>query len=137
VTRVILSAVPLHLRLIFLGGGIGSALRYLVSGWMQRAARGPMETFPVGTLSVNVIGCLLIGLLAALFSEPRIVREETRSFLLIGILGGFTTFSTFGYETIRLIEDRQWSWAIANIAITNVACLCAVWIMWRAGRTIS
>ena len=127
----------MQLLLIFLGGGIGSALRYLISGWVQDLSPRGFELFPLGTLAVNVIGCLSIGFLAAMFSEPRIVREEVSLFLLIGVLGGFTTFSTFGYETIRLIEDREWLWAIANIVLTNLACLVAVWIMWRAGRGLA
>lgn len=126
--------MPLNLLLIALGGAIGSVMRYAISGWVQRLATGAVELFPIGTLAVNAAGCLLIGLLAALFASPHMLREETRLFLLVGVLGGFTTFSTFGLETFQLINDRQWTWAAANVLVTNVACLASVWIAYRLGE---
>lgn len=126
--------MPLNLLLIACGGAIGSVLRYAIGGWIQRLAIGAVELFPIGTLGVNVAGCLLIGLLAALFASPHMLREETRLFLLVGVLGGFTTFSTFGLETFQLINDRQWTWAAANVLVTNVACLTSVCIAYRLGE---
>ena len=89
----------LKVLLIALGGAAGSVLRYLLHGWLQRAAG---IRFPLGTLAVNVLGCLLIGCLAALFLAHSQIREEYRLGLTVGVLGGFTTFSTFSLETFKL-----------------------------------
>ncbi len=88
-----------------LGGFAGSVLRYLVSGWIQKFLDTPF--FPYGTLSVNVIGCLLIGLLGGWADNTELFSPPVRLFLLLGLLGGFTTYSTFGYETVALLRDRQ------------------------------
>jgi CrcB protein len=114
-------------KLLFIAGGgaLGSVLRYLVAGWGQRLTPG---VFPLGTLLVNVTGCLLIGYLGTLFAGPAVVREEYRLALLIGLLGGFTTFSTFGYETWALLSDREWGLAGANVLLSNVLGLGAVWL---------
>jgi CrcB protein len=90
--------------LVGAGGCAGSILRYLVSGWVQRLADTPL--FPYGTLSVNVAGCLTIGLLGGLADNAGLLGPSARLFLLVGVLGGFTTFSTFGYETMALLRDR-------------------------------
>lgn len=116
------------LTLIFLGGGIGSVARYLVAGCAQRLAGG---VFPFGTLTVNLLGCLLIGVLGAVFAGPVLVREEYRFALMVGFLGGFTTFSTFGYETFQLANDRQLSAVLLNIAASNLFGLAAVWLGYR------
>src|SRR5881394_2141352 len=100
------------LLLIALGGAFGSVMRYVVAGWMQRLMENP---FPIGTLTVNVAGCLCIGILGAIFAGPHNVREEYRIALMIGVLGGFTTFSTFGLETFEFINDGQWNKAILNV----------------------
>ncbi len=114
-------------KLLFIacGGALGSVLRFLMAGWGQRLTPG---LFPLGTLLVNVSGCLLIGYLGTLFAGPALVREEYRMALMIGLLGGFTTFSTFGYENWALLADREWSLAGANILLTNVLGLTAVWL---------
>src|SRR5437867_8630674 len=98
------------LLMIALGGAFGSVLRYLVAGWMQRLIEHP---FPLGTMTVNVLGCLCIGVLAAIFAGPHTVREEYRLALTIGVLGGFTTFSTFGLETFEFLNDGQWNRAVS------------------------
>jgi CrcB protein len=85
------------LVLIFVGSGLGGVLRYALGGWGQRLADG---RFPLGTLIVNVSGCLLIRFLTAAFAGRVLIREEYRVALLIGVLGGYTTFSTFGLETL-------------------------------------
>ena len=90
-----------RVSLIFLAGGCGCLLRYGIAGWAQRLGNG---SFPVGTLVVNVLGCVAIGFLASLFTGPILIREEYRLAILVGLLGGFTTFSTFGYETITLTD---------------------------------
>jgi CrcB protein len=113
--RATLRAV--RLLWIFLGGGVGSALRYAIAGLVQNAAGA---SFPWGTLTVNVVGCFVIGLLATWLDVHPLLGPEGRLFLLVGMLGGFTTFSTFGLETLRLLEASQWGLAAVN-ALGSVA----------------
>ena len=110
------------------GGAVGAVLRYLVSGWTQRLF-GP--SFPAGTLAVNVIGCLLLGFLGAAFARYVLIRDEWRLVILVGGLGAFTTFSTYGYETFSLVNEGQRWYALANVALSNVAGLTAVWAGYR------
>ena len=123
------------LLLIALGGGLGAVLRYAVSNGAQRLTEG---TFPVGTLAVNVVGCLGIGLFGTLFTGPILVREEVRFAVLVGFLGGFTTFSTFGYESLALLADGEWWRAATNVTLQNVLCLAAVFggyriaVLWQS-----
>jgi len=112
------------LLFIACGGGVGAVMRYLVAGWGHQLVAG---TFPVGTLIVNTTGCLLIGFLGATLSGPVLVREEYRMGLMVGLLGGFTTFSTFGYETLALLEDGDLAMASLNILLSNLLGLAAVW----------
>jgi CrcB protein len=114
--------------LIALGGGAGSLLRYFLAGWCQRATE---STFPVGTMTVNILGCLCIGVLGAAFAGPHLVREEWRLAAMVGVLGGFTTFSTFGFETFQLFNDGQFGRALLNVLLTNAMCLAAVWAGYR------
>lgn len=118
----------LRLSLIFLGGGIGAVLRYLVSGWAQRLTAG---VFPLGTLAVNVIGCGMIGAAMAFFATPHRVREEYRLALLVGVLGGFTTFSTFAYETFAMADDAEHGRALLNFILHNALGLSAAWVAYR------
>ena len=111
--------------LIACGGGAGAILRYAMAGWGQRLTSG---VFPVGTLMVNTLGCLAIGFLASLFAGPLLIREEYRIAILVGFLGGFTTFSTYGYETFALLGDGDWWSAAVNILLSNVLGLLALWI---------
>jgi len=113
------------LLLIACGGAAGAVLRYLVSGWGQALTGG---IFPVGTLLVNVTGCLVIGFAGTVLAGPLIVRDEYRLFVLIGLLGGFTTFSSFGWETFALIADREWSAALLNVVASNGLGLAALFI---------
>jgi CrcB protein len=120
------------LALIALGGGAGSLLRYGLAGVVQGPRLTGAAVFPFGTLAVNALGCLAIGVCAALFLSGRyIIAEEYRIALMIGVLGGFTTFSTFGYETFELANDGQWFRAGLNVLATNAVCLIAVWIGYR------
>jgi CrcB protein len=93
-----------NVLIVGLGGCIGSMLRYLVAGWVQGLCAGSF--FPYGTLSVNVIGCLFVGLLGGLADNAELLSPATRLLLMVGLLGGFTTFSTFGYETVAMLRDR-------------------------------
>ncbi len=117
------------LRTLFLigtGGFIGSILRYLVSGYAQQLSKSIQ--FPFGTLAVNLVGCALVGFLAELADHRGVIPAETRSFLIVGILGGFTTFSAFGNETMNLLRDGELWLACGNIIGHTVLGLGAVWL---------
>jgi len=109
-----------------IGGFIGSSLRYAVGGYVQQISRS--ANFPCGTLAVNLIGCFIIGLLSQLAESRGVFTAESRTLVFIGILGGFTTFSAFGNETMNLWRDGQNTLAMANIAAHLVLGLGAVWI---------
>ena len=109
-----------------IGGFIGSTLRYAATGYVQQLSRS--IDFPYGTLTVNLIGCFLIGFLSQLAESRGVFTVESRTFVFIGILGGFTTFSAFGNETMNLWRDGQNTLAMANIAAHLVLGLGAVWI---------
>ena len=123
----------LRIGLIFVAGGVGCVLRYGMAGWVQRFAGG---SFPLGTLAVNVVGCIALGFLAALFTGPVLLREEYRLAILVGLLGGFTTFSTFGYETVSLGNDGQFALAAANLLLSNGLGLAAAWLGSRLATAI-
>jgi len=104
-----------NILFVGLGGFVGSVLRYLVSGWIERLS--DTSFFPYGTMSVNVIGCLVIGLLGGWADNHNLLTPPMRMFLLLGLLGGFTTYSTFGYETMALLRDRQALAALAYVGL--------------------
>ena len=109
--------------LLFAAGGAGAILRYALALWVDGRA-GP--GFPWGTFTVNVTGCFAIGVLATLADEHAAIAPTTRLFLVTGLLGGFTTFSTFGMETWQLIEDGSAWLALANAGGSVIAALVAV-----------
>ena len=111
--------------LVGVGGFIGSVLRYLLSGWVHRVLDNPW--FPYGTLFVNVTGCAVIGFLAGLAETRSLFTSEARLFVFIGILGGFTTFSSFALETLSLARNTQTLGASMNIASELILGLFAVW----------
>ena len=111
--------------LIFLGSGSGGLLRYWLGGCIQRWW-GP--DFPLGTLVVNVSGCLVIGYLATAWSGPVLLREEYRAAVLIGVLGGYTTFSSFSRETLVLANQGHWGRAAGYVLGSVILSLLAVWI---------
>jgi fluoride exporter len=112
---------------IGLGGALGSVARFWCSGL---AARHFGETFPWGTLLVNVFGSFAIGLFATLTSPDGrwLVPSRFREFFMIGICGGYTTFSSFSIQTLSLVEDGEWFQAGANVTLSVVLCLGAVWL---------
>jgi CrcB protein len=116
----------ISLLLVGTGGFIGSAARFAAGGAVHRFI--PSFSFPWGTVVVNVLGCFLIGLIAGLTQTRQLLTPETRLLLMVGILGGFTTFSTFGYETFNLLRDGEPLRAFANVMIQVIAGLGAVWI---------
>lgn len=113
--------------LLGVGGAVGAMLRYAISGAVQRL----VGTFPWGTVAVNVLGCVLMGALARAFLESSVLRAEYRTAILTGMLGALTTFSTFSYETLTLLNDGQWRSAIGYVLVTNAGCLLAVWAGFR------
>jgi len=106
-----------------LGGFLGAVGRYWISGLAQKLS----DRFPLGTLSVNLLGSFILGLLATLFLEKMIVNQELRLFLLVGLLGAFTTYSTFSFETLNLMRGGEWMFAGLNILANLVGTLIAVW----------
>jgi len=113
--------------LVALGSGLGGLLRFVISGY---AAHQWGETFPWGTLLVNVTGSFLIGFFATL-TEPGgrvFVSGSGRQFVMTGVLGGYTTFSSFSLQTLSLARDGEWLQAGANAVVSLVLCLIAVWL---------
>ncbi len=114
------------LLLIGAGGFIGSVLRYVVSGLAQSLSQS--IAFPYGTLAVNILGCFCIGFLSELLDARALISTGMRAFLVVGILGGFTTFSAFGSETMNLIRDGEGALALMNVGAQVLLGLGAVWL---------
>jgi CrcB protein len=112
---------------VALGGALGSVARYGCTGLAARVL-GP--SFPWGTLIVNAAGSLIIGFLATLMAPDGrlLATPDARALLLIGVLGGFTTFSSFSLDTLNLARDGEWLWASTNVVASVVLCLAAVWL---------
>jgi CrcB protein len=118
-----------NILLVGIGGFIGSIARYLASGYAQQLSQS--TDFPYGTLAVNVLGCFIIGFLSQLAENRGVFTSESRLLVFTGFLGGFTTFSSFGNETLNLARDNQMMNALANIGANVIIGLFAVWL----GRT--
>jgi CrcB protein len=116
----------LQIVLVGVGSLIGGVLRFGLSTWVHRVLDNPW--FPYGTLVVNSLGSLLIGFLAGLAESRLAFTSEARLFIFVGILGGFTTFSSFALETLSLARDTQSAAALANIGLQLTLGLVAVWI---------
>lgn len=114
------------LVLVGLGGALGSLARFKASGWVLHHAVN--WRFPIGTFLVNVMGCLLAGVLAGLSAKQHVFSPDTRLLLFTGILGGFTTFSAFGLETVLLMKRGEWPVAAANVVLSVLAGLLALWL---------
>lgn len=114
-----------RLLLIGMAGFAGTLCRYGLSGLVARRVG---ETFPAGTLLVNVIGCFLAGFLFYPLHERFLVSEAIRTALLIGFLGGFTTFSSFGLQTFTLFKDGEAFFAVINILVANTVGIISVWV---------
>ncbi|OGU25478.1 MAG: camphor resistance protein CrcB [Ignavibacteria bacterium GWA2_54_16] len=119
--------------LVFLGGGIGAATRYWMSGLVHERLG---SAFPYGTLAVNILGCFVIGLIMGSMEERFLSHPSLRMFLTIGILGGFTTFSSFSYETIAMLKDGEFAYASLNVFASVLCCLSGTWLGLIAGRTL-
>lgn len=119
--------------LVVAGGGLGAAARYLLSGAVQRHAG---TLFPYGTLAVNTLGCLAIGVLMSMFEDRFLMQPSLRLFLTVGVLGGFTTFSSFSYETIELLRAGSVLAGMMNIAASLLCCLAGTWLGLAAGKLL-
>lgn len=119
---------------ICLGGAAGTGARYLLSGWLLRVA-GP--GFPWGTLAVNLVGSFLLGLLMHVALTTELLSTTARLALTTGVIGGFTTYSTFNYETLRLFQEGAWLLGILNLAATVVGCLIAGALGLLSGRFLT
>jgi len=120
--------------LVGMGGFLGAIFRYALSGFVYRFFEKPF--FPYGTLVVNVIGCLLIGFLGGISENRQIFSPEIRLFVFIGVLGSFTTFSTFGFELFSFARDGQMLAAALNLVLHLILGLTAVWIGYILSRLI-
>ena len=114
-----------QLLLVGLGGFIGSALRFAISGGVQRLF--PYSQFPFGTLAVNVLGCLCIGFLGGIGQQRGALDTGAHLLLVAGLLGGFTTFSSFAYESLALAQDSQFLKAMLNVVLQVVVGFSAAW----------
>lgn len=112
-----------RLALLAVAGAGGTLARYGFQGWAQRLAGG---TFPWGTAAVNILGCLFFGAVWAAASERHLMSAESRTIVLVGFFGAFTTFSTFAFETVQLLRAGQWAWAAGNAALQNSAGVLAL-----------
>lgn len=117
-----------------LAGAAGTLARYWLSGLVQRYSR---EGFPLGTLVVNIVGCFVAGFIMYMVHEQQRFTPETRVILTVGLLGGFTTFSAFGYETLQLIRIGAVLPAALSICGNVVVGTCAVWLGSVAGRILA
>src|SRR3990167_838364 len=127
-------AVLSNSALIFIGAGIGGVLRYWVAhGFYFILGR----QFPYGTFVVNVSGCFLMGLLYVITLERLDgAGAQLRALLLIGLLGGYTTFSSFSIETINLFESGNWLGALMNVLLSTIICIVAAWLGIMGGRSL-
>lgn len=122
-----------QLFFIAAGGAIGAVLRYGVANGVHAIAG---RDFPYGTLVVNVLGSLMIGVLSILLVERYALNPEVRAILIIGLLGAFTTFSTFSIETFYLFENGEHVKALLNILLSVMLCLIATWLGIIIGRQL-
>ncbi len=118
---------------ICLGGAAGTGARYLLSGWAVGVFGA---AFPYGTFAVNVIGSFFVGFLMQVGLATPLLSPTLRLALTTGVMGGFTTYSTFNYETIRYVQDGSWELALANVSLTVAACIAAGFAGIAAGRWI-
>ncbi|WP_297809696.1 fluoride efflux transporter CrcB [uncultured Methylophaga sp.] len=118
---------------IAIGGAVGAVLRFSVSTGVHRMMG---KDFPYGTLTVNVLGSLLMGFFFIMLVERQISSVELRSGILFGVLGAFTTFSSFSFETLALLESGDWGKALINVFLSVSCCLLATWIGLSIGRQL-
>jgi len=123
---------------VAIGGALGSVGRFWLNGLISEKFGA---TFPWGTLTINVTGAFVIGIVGALaISEGRMdsqTRQFAVQFLMIGVCGGYTTFSSFSFQTLNLLREREWLYAGGNVLLSVVLCMIAVWLGWLLGATFN
>jgi len=120
--------------IVFIGAGIGGVLRYWLSGFVYKFLP---PTFPYGTLTVNVLGSFIIGIVMYYFDSYELISSQLRIFLTIGFCGGLTTFSTFSYETINFLKEREYLYAGLNILLNLFLTLFVLFISYKLSKIIS
>ena len=120
-----------RLLLLALAGALGSLARYGLAGLVQRTVG---SGFPLGTLAVNVLGCFVFGVVWTLAEERLVISGETRVIVLMGLLGAFTTFSSYAYETSAMLRDAEWSLAAVNVLAQNVLGVTGFFLGAALGR---
>jgi len=122
---------------VALGGAVGSVGRY----WLNGIVSERFATFPAGTLAVNIVGSMIIGVVGALTLPEGRLTPESRAFashfVMIGACGGFTTFSSFSLQTLNLLRDREWLYAGGNVLLSVVLCLVATWLGYMIGLALN
>jgi len=116
------------------GGALGALGRYLLGGWIN--GRWTKAFIPFGTLGVNILGCLLIGILAGLMEGRQGSDSQSRHFLIIGLMGGFTTYSSFGLETLQLMNGAHFGSALTHMGLHLILGLVAVWAGWTFSQSL-
>ena len=123
---------------VAIGGALGSVGRFWLNGNISNSFG---ETFPWGTMLVNISGSFVIGVIGAVANPEGRMDSPSRAFvtqfLMIGICGGYTTFSSFSLQTLNLLRDREWLYAGGNVVLSVVLCLVAVWLGWLLGSTFN
>lgn len=119
--------------IVFIGAGIGGMMRYWGSNFVYKFLP---PTFPYGTLFVNFSGSFLIGLIMYYFDANKLINQETRIFLTVGICGGLTTFSTFAYETINFMKQREYFYAGLNSLLNLILTLGALFIAYKISKIL-
>jgi CrcB protein len=123
---------------VAIGGALGSVGRYWLNGIISTRFG---ETFPWGTMLINITGSFVIGVIGALAVPEGRMDSQSRAFatqfLMIGICGGYTTFSSFSLQTLNLLRDREWLYAGGNVVLSVMLCMIAVWLGWMLGSTFN
>jgi fluoride exporter len=122
-----------ELSLIAAAGAVGTLARYGLHHVVQHASG---SAFPWGTLAVNVLGCFLFGVVWMLAEERALISQQTAKIVLVGFMGAFTTFSTFGFDSASLMREANWNAAVANILLQNLLGIGAIFAGFAAARTI-
>ncbi len=118
---------------VMAGAALGGLLRYVVADLVQRNSK---IIFPFGTLTVNIIGSFILGFVIFILGEREIISAETRLFLTVGLCGGFTTFSTFSYETLALLQNAEFFQAVYNILLNVILSLVAIYLAYLLSKLL-